>query len=184
MTSKLYVDSLQPRTGNTINLAGSGSVLHAPGHVLQTLSDETSSYTTYTSSAFTDIGLSVSITPSSSSNKVLVIYSVPVFVEGTGSPAAGGGFRLYRDSTVIEDPQGDGSGALGMWLNLQSFGSGANYWDYFTTHSANVLDSPNTTAAITYSVKYSHRLGNNMRIGYNSSNYHPKGRMTVMEIAQ
>lgn len=173
--STLFVDNLQPNLGSRVMAAG---------HVVQVKEASTSGVTTFTSPTFTDIGLSVSITPSSTSSKFLVLYTCPVFVIGTGASAAGGGFRLYRDSTVIDDVQGDINGALGNWLNLQSFGTGANYWDYFWTHAGNMVDSPNTTSAISYNVKYSHRQGNSSKIGYDGSNYNPRCRMTVMEIAQ
>ena len=172
--STLYVDNLEPNLGSRVMAAG---------HVVQVKEAEapSSGVVTFTSSTFTDIGLSVSITPTSASSKFLIIYTCPVFVLGSGAGGIGGGFRLYRDSVSIDDPQGDGSGALGSWMNL-SFASG--YWDFFHTAVGNMMDTPNTTSAINYNVKYSHRAGTNSRIGYNGSNYHPRCRMTVMEIAQ
>jgi len=181
--STLYVDNLQPNLGSQVEIPDlkplAGSVVQ-----VKEAAAPSSGTVTFTSNSFTDIGLSVSITPTASSSKFLILYTCPVFVIGTGGSAAGGGFRLYRDTTSIDDPQGDINGVLGNWLNLQSFGSGSNYWDYFWTHTGNVMDSPSTTSTINYNVKYAHRQGNSSKIGYDGSNHHPRCRMTVMEIAQ
>ena len=173
--STLYVDNLQPNLGSRVMAAG---------HVVQVKEAHapSSGTTSFTSSTFTDIGLSVSITPTSTSSKFLILYTCPVFVYGTSHDAIGGGFRLYRDSTAIDDPQGDSGGALGNWLNLNLAQTG--YWDYFWTHTGNMMDYPNTSSPINYNVKYSQRGGEISRIGYDGSSYHPRCRMTVMEIAQ
>ena len=177
--SVLYVDNLQPNLGSRVMAAG---------HVVQVkeASAPSSGIVSFTSSAFTDFGLSVSITPASASSKFLIIYTCPIFVYSSGGSitSMGGGFRLSRDSTVIDDPQGDAGGALGNWLNLSTLNP-TGYWDYFWTHAGNVVDSPSTTSTINYNVKYSHRAGTESRIGYDGNNtFSPRCRMTVMEIAQ
>lgn len=175
--STLYVDNLEPNLGSRVMAAG---------HVVQVKEAQAPSggVVAFTSSAYTDIGLSVSITPTSASSKLLILYTCPVFLYTTGGDVAiGGGFRLYRDSVSIDDPQGDSGGALGNWINLSTLAP-SGYWDYFTTHTGNMMDTPNTTSAVNYNVKYSHRLGTASKIGYDGSHYYPRCRMTVMEIAQ
>lgn len=188
MAGTLTVQNLQgPSSGANANkiIVPSGQELHAAGHVVQVKEASTPPvHVTFTSLAYTDIGLSVSITPTSASSKLLILYTCPIFLLTNGGHSAiGGGFRLYRDSVSIDDPQGDGGGPLGNWINLSTLAP-SGYWDYFMTHTGNMMDAPNTTSAVNYNVKYSHRLGSSSNIGYDGSNYYPRCRMTVMEVAQ
>ena len=101
MSSILKVDQLQDSGGNNLVTSNGSGVITAAGfgkvgQVLQTVKTDTF---TSTSTSFTDItGLSVSITPSSTSSKILVM----AHVMGHGQNAANHGlFRLLRDSTVV-----------------------------------------------------------------------------------
>ena len=72
--STMYVNNIAPLEGNTINVA-SGKTLSAPGHVIQVVQVVKTDTYSMTAASWTDItGYSVSITPSSSSNKVLINY--------------------------------------------------------------------------------------------------------------
>jgi hypothetical protein len=68
------------------------------GKVLQTVTAEYSTQADSTSATFADTGLTANITPSSTSNKILVI------VNHTNTRANGGtqiGLKLFRDATEI-----------------------------------------------------------------------------------
>jgi hypothetical protein len=99
--------------------------------------------TSISSQSWVDSGLTVSITPTSASNKILVFVSAKVSVLRT-STLARGGVRLVRDSTAIvthSSPRGYGvQGANGT---LAIYG----------TQAFNYLDSPNTTSAVTYKIQ-------------------------------
>ena len=119
-----------------------GSILQ----VVQTLKTDTYSQT---ATSFTDItGLSVSITPSSSSNKILIISDVAM-----GSSDFNGYnwlFRVLRGSTAI------GVSTTGTGVNISGganlYTSGGQY-PYLFGNSKYVLDTPSTTSATTYKIQ-------------------------------
>jgi hypothetical protein len=118
------------------------------GKVLQVVS--TTKTDTFTSSGLASgaevaiTGLSASITPSSASNKILIM--VTLFVGGSGN--VGTTFLLKRASTDIL--VGDTAGSR----KRATFSSGKNIAGYEDTVSASFtgLDSPSTTSSTTYSV--------------------------------
>jgi len=141
---RLKIDSsgdLQLSTANTSILNSSGrKILNQTGGVLQVVNTiKTNQFTTTSGSPVDVTGLSASITPSSTSSKVLVIAWVVISTSGGG----GDGFaRLVRDSTAI----GNGDGGY--------FGQSAGQ-DYFAGHSKPItyLDSPATTSSTTYKIQ-------------------------------
>ena len=112
--------------------------------VVQVKSTSKSDTFTTTSQTFTDItGLTVSITPTSASNKIFVIASV------TGCNSVGvvsGGIRLARGGTGIFIGDTAGSRILGQQVQPVSA-------DRTLTLGLSFLDSPATTSATTYSVQ-------------------------------
>ena len=114
-----------------------GSVLQ----VVQTIKTDTFSTT---SGSLTDItGMSVSITPSSASNKILVQYSLGLVQPS--SPAVFG-VALLRGSTVI------GAGATAGSRRLVS-SSGIFEGDRGSGQVFTFLDSPATTSSTTYKLQ-------------------------------
>ena len=139
------------RGDNTFAVPSGGKILQ----VLQTAKTDTF---TSSSSSFTDItGLSVAITPSSTSNKVMVI------VETNTSTASGNNaiLRLLRGSTAIA--VGDSAGS-----RPQAFAqTRVNDTNASLGSSVNFLDSPNTTSATTYKVQMLSQSGT---VGINRTN--------------
>lgn len=114
------------------------------GKVLQVVQGTTSTPVTNSTAGFVATGLSASITPSSASSKILVLVNQNTYSTRTANQS-GYGFRVLRNSTVIQAANSDNTdsqGAIG----------GASAVTYGGIHSASVLDSPATTSAITYSV--------------------------------
>jgi len=108
--------------------------------VLQAVKTDTQSFSGL-STTFSDIsGLSVTITPSSSSSKFLIISSV--FIGSGGNPSQS---RLMRDSTAIFI--GDASSSRTR-STAQYHGTGDNLSGQH--HSYSFLDSPASSSAITY----------------------------------
>ena len=154
------------------------------GSIIQAKSTTKTDVFTTTSGTFTDVtGLSVDITPTNSSNKILV----RVFVCGSGrSGYARCVPRLVRDSTAIGNNSAPGSRIAGF---AQLFPSG----DTSAVHSAGIefLDSPGDTSSHTYKVQIVN--GNNssdvMCInrsyddGNNSSSHRYSSSISVMELA-
>ena len=116
------------------------------GKVLQVVSStKTNTYASNPNNSWVDISsLSASITPSSSSNKVLIQISL------MGSGVVGvnvGNFRLLRGSTVIYQGDADSSRGRGFAAAMIS----EQYSQ--ESNSGTFLDSPSTTSATTYKIQ-------------------------------
>ena len=110
-----------------------GTKLTGVGKVLQvvTATDLTQRSTTSTSFVTASNTLSVSITPSSASNKVFIIVNTEAYASGIVAV-----YTIYRGATNI------GNGSSGMTENRLDW----------STVSMSYLDSPSTTSATTYQV--------------------------------
>jgi hypothetical protein len=160
------------------------SALGSAGKIGQIISTtvSTSGFTS-TSSSFVDVtGLSVTITPTSSSSRIFVIYTV------FGSCNNHSAIRLVRDSTPINVGVAAGNrvASSGASFGLGS-GSGAS-GDDAVTISGNFLDSPSTTSAVTYKIQAAAYIATiwylNTSIGDGDNTYTYRGAstITVMEI--
>ena len=126
--------------------AGGGKILQ----VVQTVKTDTTSQSS--SSNFQDIsGISVSITPSSSSNKVLVFADLALGSQDLSSHHLI--WRLVRDSTAIGVSTSATSVDLTGTGGMHRGTTGGNSY-YFGT-SKMFLDSPSTTSSTTYKVQWS-----------------------------
>ena len=163
------------RGDNTFAEAGGGKVLQ----VVQTLKTNTESVT---GTSFADItGLNVSITPSSSSSKILIMLTMTYGGSGDIYPA----FKLLRGATTVTtatDLQGSCISA--------TFGANAYYDTNTENLSYTFLDSPSTTSATTYKIQvrpmgtlsrtfYLNRPGNTS----DSNRYQGTTTLTAMEIS-
>ncbi len=125
-----------PTTGGTLDR------INRAGNILQVVQATYSTEITVASTTLTDSGLSASITPSSASNKVLVLVSQQA-LGSRGNTAVNVLYSLLRGSTGIFNPTG-----LAM---LNSFGSGnATGVEIGAIMTFKYLDSPATTSSVTY----------------------------------
>jgi len=116
------------------------------GKILQVQSTaKTDTFTLSTTDTWTDVtGLSVAITPASTSNKVLINFSIG---SSSASSANSRGFKIVRGSTDIAIGDSAGSRVSStVWL----FESAANY---SFQSSFTFLDSPSTTSETTYKIQ-------------------------------
>jgi hypothetical protein len=119
----------------------------ALGKVLQVVNQWYDTQTSINATAFTDTGLTASITPSSSSNKVLVCF-YPSFSAADNAYCA---FKLFRDSTEIGSTTNTGTG-----VECFSGYTFLNSMQYSTVIQPIVyLDSPSTTSSTTYKLQVS-----------------------------
>ncbi len=120
------------------------------GSVLQVQSTAKLDVFTTTSTSFTDItGLSVSITPSSTSSKIFITASCSMSIDGSDRNAL---LKLVRGSTDIYLADQSGSNRVrssGGVHTTHGVSQGTE------TYSVNVmfLDSPSTTSATTYKLQ-------------------------------
>jgi hypothetical protein len=166
------VDLFQVYDGSAWGAAGGG----AAGSVLQVVSTTKTDAFTTTSASLTDItGLSVSITPRSTSSKILVLASFGARNATTVIDK----FQLVRDSTAIAVSTG-GSTTNGTWVSVTAQGGGDQLNHMI---AINHLDSPATTSSTTYKVQCSVG-GGTMYVGRTvAGNYGQVSSITVMEIA-
>jgi hypothetical protein len=157
-----------------------GTKLSGAGKVLQVLSTtKTDTFATNPNSTFIDVtGLSVSITPSSASNKILIQISI----SGGGTIATNiAHFRLVRDSTAICLGDAASNRTRGF---ANAIDSDANAQEHV---SGLFLDSPNTTSSTTYKIQtfsndivYVNKSANDTDA---STRSRTASTITVMEIA-
>ena len=128
---------------------------------------------TSTTASLTDVtGFSVSITPTATSSKVLVMAQYNLGVSS--------GYKMYssllRGSTEIY--KGD---AAGSRVRV-SFGSKANANDDVRAVSHIFLDSPNTTSATTYKIQVNHQNGT-YRLNSRDGQWDGASTIMIMEVA-
>jgi len=133
------------------------------GSILQV--QETTSTTPVTTSNTTYVNLfSVSITPSSVSNRILLMLGVPVYTQANAIPE----MDVMRNGVTIV--------TFGFWQHINT---GAYILSYpFNTH----LDSPGTTSSITYTVRGRVRGGACTWV-YQDGNGTMVGKITALEVA-
>jgi hypothetical protein len=90
-------------------------------------------------------GLSISITPTSTSSKILLMCSVNY--DSTRSNS-GGGFAFGRNGTIIDASIGGAAG--GRYRVTMDFGANANADQSGMSRSFTFVDSPATTSSTTY----------------------------------
>jgi len=148
------------------------------GSVIQTKQGGRNTRTTVDQTTFTDIGVSVLITPTSTTSEILVTVSGIL-----GNSVNNGYFsllKIFRDNTEI----GSGTGAT----NYNSFVAHLMAENYGTNgFSQQYLDSPNSTSAITYSLKLAAQSGSVATVGGRGDNntaHAAPTTITVQEIKQ
>ena len=148
MTSILRVDSIQTAAGGSATASGLG--IGGVGKIGQVLQAYKTDIFTTTASGLNDVtGLTVSITPSSTSSKVLVTS----FVSGFSHSGRGGGFRLVRDSTSIGLHNTASNRTLSSFSGHLYTGDASGTAQMHFNAQAMYLDSPSTTSATTYKVQ-------------------------------
>jgi hypothetical protein len=127
-----------PATSGTIALTSQ------TGKVLQVVQGTTTTPVDVTTTSYTDIGLSASITPSSASNKILILVNVSADGIKSSNLIFATFTNIVRNSTQVFQKSSGYSGATV---------SSTGFWYMPVNPSMNYLDSPSTTSAITYKVQ-------------------------------
>ena len=164
-----------PATSGTILTTGSSgqSIPKAAlptGSVLQVVNATYSTTTSSSSSTFADTGLTASITPTSSSSKILVLVNQAGC--GKDSNDTYLMLRLLRGSTTISDFERTGGGTASTARNFMG------------SCSVCYLDSPATTSSTTYKTQLA--SSNNNAIVYtqlNNGGVTAMSTITLLEIA-
>lgn len=116
------------------------------GKVLQVVAGTTNTQVSNSTTTYADTGLSVSITPSATSSKVLILVTQNGLQKGSGSSNNAIFLKLLRNSTDIAQIFDTGL-YTDTALLLTGFSGSLAY-----------LDSPSTTSSITYKTQFSNRV--------------------------
>jgi hypothetical protein len=138
----------------------------ASGKVLQVLQATTATETSSSSSTYADVGLSISITPSSATSKILVMSNA-IVQKSSGSVNNAVYTRIMRDSTQIYEHE------------LNNYTGSA--LELATNWAASYLDSPATTSATTYKIQFKNQF-NDASIKFNFQT--GSASIIVMEIGE
>ena len=147
MASTLKINNINTASGSTITVAGgktltgvvnaSSGFTPPAGHVVQVISVQGNTELSTTTNSYTLVpGMEITITPSSSSNKILLMFTSEVTIQGDGS------FRVRYTR--------GGSEIIEMYSGAGNFGSSNQHGHGY---AYNHLDSPNTTSATTYQLQ-------------------------------
>ena len=147
--SSLNVNTINEYTsanGVTIDgvLIKDNKLASGTGNVLQVVAGTDSDDNNISDTSYVDTGLSVSITPSSTSSKILVIVQHYVFAYA-GANVPFGLVQLLRDSTVLTTDVPWGTKGDAHEGDENSYIAGPLNITY--------LDSPSSTSALTYKTK-------------------------------
>ena len=137
------------------------------GAVVQVKSVFYNTNTTTSSTSYVDTGITLAITPTSASNKILVMVSAAIYTTKSGSQTLGN-TRLDRSGTVLY------TDAVMPYIVFGGTG----------TKEANMritqvyLDSPATTSAITYKLQMAAESGGSMHV----NTYSGGSTLTLLEV--
>jgi hypothetical protein len=151
------------------------------GKILQVVTAQKTDTFSTNSTSFVDVtGLSVSITPSSASSKILILASLSLGNDGTHCSA-----RIYRDAVSIAKGDSAGSRIRATWHASPPSTADIN------SKNMSWVDEPATTSATTYKISisvpnsssynvYVNRAANDTDAQYQSR---VASSITVMEIS-
>ena len=153
------------------------SAKRGAGAILQVVTSSASTGVSqgFSSDAFVDTGLSASITPSSSSNKVLVTGYLSWYVSLSAVGSAEWNFAICDGSNNILD--GATASTQGYRFN--------EYYVLGGKHPINFLHSPSTTSSFTYKIRMNAKSANqsgNVYAQINSTGNNIS-RIVLMEVA-
>ena len=197
--SKINVNTWEPESGTDLTLGASGDTITIPsgatitnsgtasgfGKVLQVVSAVKTDTASTTSSTLASTGLEASITPSSTSNKVLILISANMGTKDDVAPY----FQINRDSTVLTGALGDAASS-----RVQTAARTQQQYSIYNIFPVPIiyLDSPSSTSALTYKlmwaqgaptssfVSYLNRSQQDADTGYSGRS---SSTITLMEIA-
>lgn len=159
--SKIYVDEIAG--------IASADTVAIPGHVIQVVQGEKTTNFSTTSGTLSSTGLSVTITPSSTTSKILVTFAGNVRYYKDGGPDARGDIKIYNGSSYISSAR----------IRIYDYGGSGSIMDQPV--SLVYLDTPATTSATTYTLYANLDTGTQMELNPLSSG--DVSTMTAMEIA-
>ena len=165
--STIKVDRIEPSDGIQTN---------AMGGIIQVVRVVHTGQASANSTTYVSTGLQASITPRSASNKIMVSFEHSIYHPATSAGYSLHGIRIKRGTQVIYTPVTNINGPYDFGV-------------YDATHygrsRVEYLDSPSTTASITYSTEIAvHNNQGTVYVNYSDGDTQvaPQSWMTLMEI--
>ena len=154
----LYVDNIAPNLQSRVSV---------PGHVIQVVENVVSTTVSTSSTSYVSTGLSASITPTSTSSKILIVGTVTVRM-----PTGGNNYQhtIYRGATNLAPVATRG------FIQVRDAGGSVSDGTFPVLY----LDSPNTTSETTYT--WYHKSEGGVACYFANDNSY--ANITLMEIAQ
>ena len=143
---------------------GSGRTV-VTGNILQVVQQVYTTFTQSNSTSYTDTGITLDITPSSTSNKILITCSAQVNTNTALAQAIS--FDLLRDGSSIKEFEAVLQGTANFSSQI----------------SFTYLDSPSSTSALTYKIQYKGNSSNYYRINNEYTSGNCGSTLTLMEVA-
>jgi|TARA_R100000149_G_C5779672_1_gene76249 hypothetical protein len=159
--SQIKVDSIVPVGGVA---SGQG------GGIVQVVTGSTNNRTETTSLSFVDTNLSASITPKNSSSKIIVTVSTTVSGSENNSFIR---LTVFRGGSSGTNLGHSATGIMQMGIN--------NGNDFIGCGTFSIIDSPSTTSATTYLVRF--RKDGNGTVKMPAQNGEEEAVITLMEVS-
>ena len=135
---------------DTINEKTTGNGVAIPGHVIQMVNTSFNNQTDITTTSAAAItGASLAITPKFSTSKIVLMVNLSIRIKDLNTSYANCGLEILRGSTQLQTLAGDNAGPFEVGFYDVSGGGG----EICSRYANNIIDSPSTTSATTYSVK-------------------------------
>lgn len=158
----MALSKIQAESMNLADTFAFTGTVSGTNSILQVKSTTFSSESSTDSTSYVTNGVpSLSITPSSSSNKILIMFSVPLYTSSGGV----GTCTVYRDSTDL--------------AVTTTYGFGYNGANDPNNVTGIFLDNPSTTSSITYQLRHKRLSGAYVYSQINNCT----STFTIMEIA-
>jgi len=171
MTSIIKVDTIQTAAGGTPTASSLG--ISGVGKIGQIVQATLTTVTTSNSTSFATTNFSASITPTSTSSKILIQCSIHVNILNPTNDYAEGEYKIYRNGSSL-----DSTGRrIGGYAPLGNGGSQVRYTVY---PSFTLLDSPALTSSVTYELYF--RTVNNSNENNKLSDGSRPSSITLMEV--
>ena len=157
---------------DTINEKTSGNGVYIPNHTIQTVRTEYRTYASSASTSFVATGLTATITPTSTSSKILAhVIMNGMYMTGDANHIK---IHLYKASSSVA--------TLTTTAGYKSAGDEPSYGVYTNVYEH--LDAPSTTSATTYTVYWAVSAGTAYINNYNVGSTSNLSSITLTEIAQ
>ena len=158
MTSKLKVNLINDGGDNNIITSdGSGVITSSKFKIGQVIHAQTTTQSQSTSTSYATTGFSASITPTSTSSKILVVFDVHYQVFGNSANSDfGGNFKIVRTVSSTDTDVFIEANPTPRTYNAYT---GNAY--HFGSYNMTELDEPSTTSACTYTVHSKARITDN-----------------------